>query len=98
VRVCRVQVAAHASCAALASALLHPPPKVTHGNQPTAHEPIHPTNPARCPGAPKAWLRAAQARIGLGPGQHEEAGRLLRTALGKAREQGAPTRGEWRRA
>lgn len=46
---------------------------------------------------PKTYLRMAQARIGLGPGEYDHAATLLDTALAKAREVGARTAGEWRR-
>lgn len=44
---------------------------------------------------PKTYLRMAQARIGLGPGEYDHAATLLDTALAKAQEVGAPTAGEW---
>jgi len=40
------------------------------------------------------YLRAAQAHIGLGPGQYDTAVSLLQEALRKAQQQQAPTRGE----
>lgn len=47
----------------------------------------------RAPDTPKTYLRMAQARIGLGPGEYDAATNLLHAAQDKAREQGASTRG-----
>lgn len=47
----------------------------------------------RAPDNPKTYLRAAQARIGLGPGEYDDAASLLNQALAKAKEQNAPTKG-----
>lgn len=56
---------------------------------------ITPLPPAcRASDNPKTYLRMAQARIGLGPGEYDHAATLLDTALAKAREVGAPTAGE----
>jgi hypothetical protein len=47
----------------------------------------------RAPDNPKTYLRAAQARLGLGPGEYDGAASLLNQALAKAKEQDAPTKG-----
>jgi predicted negative regulator of RcsB-dependent stress response len=44
----------------------------------------------------KGLLRAAQARIGLGPGEFSSAAAHLQQALQQAQEQQLPTRGELR--
>jgi hypothetical protein len=50
--------------------------------------------PCRTPNNVKALLRAAQARIGLGPGEYGSAAGYLQKVLQQAQEQQLPTRGE----